>query len=84
MAAFLVILGEHVEQEGLDIIVQCLVVEKEFGKKAQILAVDLRNRYRFNRFLFPRQYNIYIYIYIKYLTLQVIKLWRVQENNLRG
>ena len=33
-------LHKHVEQKRFNIIVQCLVVEKQFGKQAQILAVD--------------------------------------------
>ena len=41
VAAELVVGGEHVEEERLDIVVQRLVVEKQFGEKTQVLAVDL-------------------------------------------
>ena len=41
MAAQLVHLCQHVEQEGLHIEVESLVVEEEFGKEAEVLAVDL-------------------------------------------
>ena len=41
MAAQLVHLCQHVEQEGLHIKVESLVVKKELGKEAEVLAVDL-------------------------------------------
>ena len=41
MAAQLVHLCQHVEQEGLHIEVESLVVEEELGKEAEVLAVDL-------------------------------------------
>lgn len=34
-------LGEDIEEEGLDVEVQGLVVEEQLGQQAQILAVDL-------------------------------------------
>ena len=40
-ARALVVLGEHVEEERLDVVVERLVVEKELGEQAQVLAVDL-------------------------------------------
>lgn len=39
MAAFTVILCEYIEEEGLHVIVQCLMVQEEFGQQAQILTV---------------------------------------------
>ena len=41
MATFAVILSEDIEEKGLHVIVQGLVVQKEFGQQAEILAVDL-------------------------------------------
>ena len=41
MAAQLVHLCQHVEQEGLHIEVESLVVKEELGKEAKVLAVDL-------------------------------------------
>ena len=38
--AICIALHKHVEQKRFNIIVQCLVVEKQFGKQAQILTVD--------------------------------------------
>ena len=41
MAAFLVVDGENIEKERLNIVVECLVVQEQLGEKAQILTVDL-------------------------------------------
>ena len=43
MRSVCVIFGEHVEEEGLDVVVERLVVEKEFGEQTEILAVDSRH-----------------------------------------
>lgn len=39
MAALTVILCEHVEEEGLHVIIQRLMVQEELGQQAQILTV---------------------------------------------
>ena len=46
MAALTVRLRHDVEEEGLDVVVERLVVEEEFGEQAQVLAVDLRQSRR--------------------------------------
>lgn len=40
MTATVVALSEDVEEERLNVVIQRLVVEKELGKEAKILAVD--------------------------------------------
>ena len=40
VAALAVILGEHVEEEGLHVVVQGLVVQKQLGQQTQVLTVD--------------------------------------------
>lgn len=35
--AFAVILRHHVEEEGVCVVVQCLVVQKTLGQKTQVL-----------------------------------------------
>lgn len=40
VATFAVVLGEDIEKEGLDIIVEGLVVQEQFGQQTQVLAVD--------------------------------------------
>lgn len=40
VATFAVILGEDVEKEGLHIIVEGLVVQKQLGQQTQVLTVD--------------------------------------------
>jgi hypothetical protein len=39
VVAVAVNLAQHVEQEGVHIVVQCLVVQKQLGQQAQVLAV---------------------------------------------
>ena len=39
VTSFTVVDSQHVEKERLDIVVECLMVEEEFGQQAQILAV---------------------------------------------
>ena len=41
MAALLVVESKYVEEEGLDVVVQRLVVEEQLGQQAQVLTVDL-------------------------------------------
>ncbi len=41
MAAQLVVLGENVEEEGLHVVVQRLVVEEQLREQTQVLTVDL-------------------------------------------
>lgn len=41
MGSLLVDLAENVEKERLYIEVQCLVVEKQFGQEAEVLAIEL-------------------------------------------
>lgn len=41
MAALLVVLGEHVEEERLHVVVERFVVQKQLSQQTQILAVDL-------------------------------------------
>jgi len=41
VAASLVTFGEDVKEEWFDIIIKRFVVEKQFGKEAEVLAVDL-------------------------------------------
>ena len=41
MAPLAVVLGQDVEEEGLHVIVERLVVQEELGQEAQVLAVDL-------------------------------------------
>lgn len=36
-----VVLGKHVEQKRLHVVVQCLVVQKQLRQQTQILTVDL-------------------------------------------
>lgn len=38
MAPLLVPLRQHVEQEGVDVVVESLVIEEELGQKAEVLA----------------------------------------------
>lgn len=40
VAAFAVVLGQDVEKEGLYIVVEGLVVQKQLGQQAQVLTVD--------------------------------------------
>ena len=37
-------LAQDVEQKGVDVVVERLMIEEEFGEEAQTLAVDLRVR----------------------------------------
>ena len=41
MAALLVVLSEHVEEERLDVVVESLVVQEELDEQTEVLAVDL-------------------------------------------
>ncbi len=41
MTPVFVVLGENVEEERLDVVVQRLVVEEELGEQTQVLTVDL-------------------------------------------
>lgn len=41
MTAFLIHLGQHVEEKWLHIKVESLVIEEEFGQEAKVLTVDL-------------------------------------------
>lgn len=41
VAACVIGLGHHVEEEGLHVVVERLMVQEEFGQKTQVLAVDL-------------------------------------------
>lgn len=41
MSTFIVPFSQHVEEEGLHIKVQCLVLQEELGHEAQVLAVHL-------------------------------------------
>jgi hypothetical protein len=41
VAALRVHLAQHVEEEGLDVKVQRLVVQEQLGEQTQVLAVDL-------------------------------------------
>lgn len=52
MAAFAIVFGQYVKQERLDVIIQRLVVQKQFGEEAEILTVyfvrvpvDFEHRY---------------------------------------
>ena len=40
VTAFVVVLGEDVEEEGLHIIVQSLVVQEKLGQQAEVLAEE--------------------------------------------
>ena len=40
VAALAVVLGEHIEEEGLHVVVQRLVVQKQLGQQTQVLTVD--------------------------------------------
>lgn len=40
MTALAVVDGQNVKQERLDVVVQRLVIEEQFGEQAQVLAVD--------------------------------------------
>lgn len=42
MAASIVSFSHHIEEERLHIVVQCFVVQEEFGKQAQVLAINLQ------------------------------------------
>ena len=44
MCAGSVNLADDVEKEGLDVVVERLVVEEELGKKAEVLGVDALSR----------------------------------------
>lgn len=37
MEALAVIFGHHIEEEGVCVVVQCLVVEETLGQKTQVL-----------------------------------------------
>lgn len=41
MAAFVVVLREDVEQEGLHVVVERLVVQEQLGQQTQVLTVNL-------------------------------------------
>lgn len=41
MATFAVVLGEHVEEERLDVVVERLMIEEQLGEEAEVLAIDL-------------------------------------------
>lgn len=41
VAALRVVLGQDVEQEGLDVVVEGLVIKKELDQETEILAIDL-------------------------------------------
>lgn len=41
MASFAVVFRQDIEQEGLNVVVQGLVVEEQFGEEAQVLTVYL-------------------------------------------
>ena len=41
VAAIVVVVRQHVEEEGLDVVVERLVVEEELREQTQVLAVDL-------------------------------------------
>ena len=41
VAALAVVLGQHVEEEGLNVVVEGLVVQEQLGQEAEVLAVDL-------------------------------------------
>lgn len=38
--ALLVRLAQHVEEEGVHVVVECLMVQEELGKEAEVLAID--------------------------------------------
>lgn len=46
MAPSVVSFSHDIEEERLDIIIQSLVVQEEFGQKTQVLTVNLRGRGR--------------------------------------
>ena len=41
MTAIIIVDCQHIEEEGLHIVIQGFVVEEEFGEQTQVLAVDL-------------------------------------------
>lgn len=49
MKALAVILGHDVEEEGVRVVIECLVVEEALGQKAQVLGVTLQRQ----RYLLP-------------------------------
>ncbi len=42
MAADIVSFSHHIEEERLHIVIQRFVVQEEFGKQAQVLAINLQ------------------------------------------
>ncbi len=42
MAAGIVSFSHHIEEERLHIVIQSFVVQEEFGKQAQVLAINLQ------------------------------------------
>ena len=44
--ALAIILCHDIEEEGICIIVQCLVVEETFGQKTQVLGITLQRKRR--------------------------------------
>ena len=42
VAARIIVHRQHVEMKRLHVVVECLVVEEQFGQKTQVLTVDLR------------------------------------------
>lgn len=55
MAALAVVLREHIEEEGLHVIVQRLMVQEELGQQAQILTVycaDISIHLEFRKYVF--------------------------------
>ena len=41
VAALAIVLGQHVEEEGLHVVVEGLVIQKQLGEETEVLAVDL-------------------------------------------
>ena len=48
VAAGVVCLGHDVEEEGLHVVVQRLVVQEQLGQETEVLAVDLGNHTSFS------------------------------------
>lgn len=42
MAASVIGFSHHIKEEWLHVVVQCLVVQEEFGKETKVLAINLQ------------------------------------------
>ena len=76
MAAFVVVLGQDIEKEGLHIIVEGLVVQEQLGQQTQVLTVDcahisidlLKNWWKNNN-----QFNTPSFLFLKWQVPETLQ-----------